>query len=124
MFLSYPCTVIPCHCVQDVKLAIVRVILPTNTSFLATICPEAIPFNDVRKGVSHKRYMEIDSSFALELGIREQGVQVNSGANHVVRSFNSVVLIVDRYMWNLYGQWRYVLTLSLLQRILVIYQSW
>ena len=59
-------------------MAIVRVNLPYSPPFLATLCPEAIPYNDVQKGVSHKKYLEIDSSFATELGIYEQGMQVGS----------------------------------------------
>ena len=56
-----------------------RVILPNGTSFLATLCPEAIPYDQVLKGVSHKKYLEIDSAFAAELGIRvfEQGITVS-----------------------------------------------
>jgi hypothetical protein len=52
--------------------------LPNGTSFLATLCPEAIPYDQVLKGVSHKKYLEIDSAFAAELGIRvrEQGITV------------------------------------------------
>ena len=63
-------------CAQEAKLSIVRVLLPTGSSFLATLCPEAIPYDDVQKGVSHKKYLEIDSAFATELGIREQGMTV------------------------------------------------
>lgn len=53
--------------------------LPNGTSFLATLCPEAIPYDQVLKGVSHKKYLEIDSAFAAELGIRvrEQGITVS-----------------------------------------------
>ena len=56
-----------------------RVILPSGTPFLATLCPVAIPYDQVLKGVSHKKYLEIDSAFAAELGIRvfEQGITVS-----------------------------------------------
>lgn len=57
-------------------MAIVRVTLPSGLSFLATLCPQAIPYNDVQKGVSHKKYLEIDNVFARELGIIESGLQV------------------------------------------------
>lgn len=53
--------------------------LLNGRSFLATLCPEAIPYDEVQKGVSHKKYLEIDSAFAAELGIsvKEQGVTVS-----------------------------------------------
>ena len=57
-------------------MAIVRVTLPRGLSFLATLSPQAIPYNDALKGVSHKKYLEIDNIFARELGIIEQGIQV------------------------------------------------
>ena len=57
-------------------MAIVRVTLPGGLSFLATLSPQAIPYNIALKGVSHKKYLEIDSIFARELGITDQGVQV------------------------------------------------
>ena len=60
-------------------MSIVRVMLLNGRSFLATLCPEAIPYDEVQKGVSHKKYLEIDSAFAAELGIsvKEQGVTVS-----------------------------------------------
>ena len=67
--------------VQEAKLSIVRVMLLNGTSFLATLCPEAIPYDEVQKGVSHKKYLEIDSAFAAELGIREQGITVSTTDN-------------------------------------------
>lgn len=58
-------------------MSIVRVYLTGGLSFLATLCPEAIPYDDVQKGVSHKKYLEIDNAFAAELGIWEQGITVS-----------------------------------------------
>ena len=69
------------HYKQEAKLAIVRVILPNGHSFLATLCPEAIPYHDVQRGVSHKKYLEIDNSFARELGLSKQGLEVCGGGN-------------------------------------------
>lgn len=63
---------------QDAKLAIVRVLLPCGRSFLASLCPEAIPFRVPQKGVSQKKYFEIDGNFAAELGIVTDGVEVGS----------------------------------------------
>lgn len=54
-----------------------RVMLTNGSSFLATLCPEAIPYDEVQKGVSHRKYLEIDGAFAAELGIREQGMTVS-----------------------------------------------
>ena len=59
-------------------MAIVRVNLPCGPPFLATLCPKAIHYDNVQKGVSHKKYLEIDNCFAKELRIFEQGMQVRS----------------------------------------------
>ena len=61
--------------------------LLNGRSFLATLCPEAIPYDEVQKGVSHKKYLEIDSAFAAELGIsvKEQGVTVSDHTPHFAK---------------------------------------
>ena len=64
---------------QDTRLAIVRVLLPYGGSFLASLCPEAIPFKESVRGVSQKRYFEIDSRFAEELGLVHDGQEVSGG---------------------------------------------
>ena len=62
---------------QDARLAIVRVLLPSGGSFLASLCPEAIPAVKAVKGVPQKKYVEIDSQFAKELGFVQDGLEVS-----------------------------------------------
>lgn len=51
-------------------MAIVRVTLPTEESFLTTLCPAPLPYENVQKGVKRKQYLEIDPKFAQALGIK------------------------------------------------------
>ena len=37
--------------------------------FISCVSPRPIPYEHVPKGMSHKKYMEIDPKFAAELGI-------------------------------------------------------
>ena len=57
-------------------MAIVRVLLPSGGSFIASLCPEAVPFKASVKGVPQKKYFEIDSRFADELGVQD-GLEVS-----------------------------------------------
>ena len=57
-------------------MAIVRVTLSNERSFLATLSPTPLSYDLVRKGVSRDRYLEIDTRFAKELGITVPGTEV------------------------------------------------
>ena len=50
-------------------MAIVRVTLPNERSFLTTLSPSPLSYDRVKKGMSRDRYLEIDTRFAKELGI-------------------------------------------------------
>ena len=62
-------------CSQD-HVAIVRVTLSNERSFLTTLSPTPLSYDLVRKGVSRDRYLEIDTKFAKELGITIPGTEV------------------------------------------------
>lgn len=52
-------------------LGIVQVTIhePREQVFLACISPTPLPYEHVKKGMNHRRYLEIDPRFAAELGI-------------------------------------------------------
>lgn len=52
-------------------LGIVQVTLvePEERVFLACISPTPLPYEHVKKGMNHRRYLEMDPRFAAELGI-------------------------------------------------------
>lgn len=52
-------------------LGIVQVTLvhPREHVFLACISPTPLPYEHVKKGMNHRRYLEMDPKFAAELGI-------------------------------------------------------
>ena len=58
-----------------------RVTLPDERSFLTTLCPKALSYSTVWKGTSRERYLEIDTTFAKELGISKPDVEVCSATS-------------------------------------------
>ena len=50
-------------------MAIVRVTLSNERSFLTTLSPVSIPYDMVRTGMPRDRYLEIDPRFGRKLGI-------------------------------------------------------
>ena len=56
-------------CWSQDHVAIVRVTLSNERSFLTTLSPTPLSYDLVRKGMPRDRYLEIDTRFAKELGI-------------------------------------------------------
>ena len=57
---------------QD-PLVVVRMIYTTGDGekdLLVTLSPVPIPYENVAKGVNHRKYLEIDLKLATELGIK------------------------------------------------------
>ena len=53
------------------QLLIVRVTLANECVFISTLSPAAIPYAHTQRGVSRRRYLEVDPKFAAELGISQ-----------------------------------------------------
>lgn len=77
---------------------LVRVTLPDGHHFLTTLSPNPLSYNSVWKGVSRERYLEIDTSFAKQLGITAPNIEVGLCAplNHKI-SIRMCIVVTKYY---------------------------
>lgn len=48
----------------------VTLVHPVEIVFLACISPTPLPYEHVKRGMNHRKYLEMDPRFAAELGIK------------------------------------------------------
>ena len=79
---------------------LVRVTLPDGHHFLTTLSPNPLSYNSVWKGVSRERYLEIDTSFAKQLGITAPNIEVSLCAPFISQDFHTYVYSSHQILLN------------------------